>query len=133
MLTQSLDPKTKTGLIGDLAALVQEKKIGVFAREKDVPRALASLLISAALDQVKSPLYDITHEDGLHLLRDGRLQYDTRHQKWTARRTLAAIIRKEIADGRLVIVFSGASRLLGGGVEVPEHYIYTQAQWSKAR
>ena len=128
MFVQQLTPQQKQETVAALKALLasRHRGISVFARERDIPRALAHRIIDTMVrGRTLVPLLTLRANEVTDVMR--HFKHGTRGECTKAERALAAIIRKEIVAERFVPIFTHAS-LTGIGGDVPEHVVVTAEQ-----
>lgn len=100
--------------------------VAVFAREKDVPLALAEQLVAFYL---RGELTSLMQRAGLTaeavaFLDD--LPFDTARNTRRSTAILRDTIAQQIGAGTLVVAYNYTSRLVSGGGEIPGHVIATR-------
>lgn len=128
MFEQNLTHDQRQEIVTALTALLASRHqgIGVYATEHEIPHALAERIITTATSsRTLTPLPTVRASEVAGVV--GHLEYGTRRGRIKATRTLTAIIRTEIAAGRITPVFTGAC-LTGIGGDVPKHVVVTAEQ-----
>lgn len=131
MFTQRLSSPQRQQIVDSLIAVLQNNPpygIKLFARNKQIAMILAQDVIDAASRKVDDETCLFGYGDAASIAAS--LRISSRTERLTARRTLAQIIREEIKVERIIPVYTHASLMCGGGVDIPEHAVMTAEQFA---
>lgn len=131
MFTQRLTPEVQRQIIACIKTMLQSRDrlgIKVYAPEDKAACELARQVVTTAITGESLRPAFLTVDETTAVT--AQFACATRYQRWTAERTLARIIQREITAERIVLVFTYSS-LLGLGFELPEHAIMTAWQYEE--
>jgi hypothetical protein len=135
---QQQTPEQRAAVVAGITALAESRKYGfqLYTTATKLPDRFAQILFDASKGATTHPISQIRSEEmdtiSRFLLVEGALRVDSRWQRSTAQKTVATIIREEIAAERIVPVFMRATFMVEGG-EIPLHAILSASQWKEIK